>query len=144
MFNLSLLAFQVTLFAVLPRNIARIFFLVYFVFWRAAYDLGLGWVLTKQSKKRWMVKEITRRGWLDGERRPRVRKWIRDQLVGKMGKDYEFDVRFLMFASSITSHYVQELPVEYNTWLLFRQAVDIILVKYADSSFSSARSHPQQ
>ncbi|KAF9032507.1 phosphatidylethanolamine N-methyltransferase [Hymenopellis radicata] len=112
MLNLSLLAAQIVLFAVLPRQIARIFFLCYFAFWRAAYDAGLGWVLTKQSKKRWMVKEITRRGWLDADRRPRVRQWIRDQLVGKMGKDYEFD----------------ELPLEYNTWLLFRQAVDIVLV----------------
>ncbi len=92
MVNLTLLAAQIVLFAVLPRQIARIFFLCYFAFWRAAYDAGLGWVLTKQSKKRWMVKEITRRGWLDADRRPRVRQWIRDQLVGKMGKDYEFDV----------------------------------------------------
>ena len=32
-------------------------------------------------------------GWLDQERRPLVRAWIREQLVGKMGKDYSFDVR---------------------------------------------------
>jgi phosphatidylethanolamine N-methyltransferase len=69
-----------------------VFFLCYFLFWRAAYDAGLGWVLTKQSKKRWIVREVQRRGWLDGERRPLVRKWIREQLVGKMGKDYSFDV----------------------------------------------------
>ncbi|KAG6825189.1 phosphatidylethanolamine N-methyltransferase, partial [Arthromyces matolae] len=31
-----------------------------------------------------------------------------------MGKDYDFD----------------ELPLEYNTWLLFRQAVDVILIKW--------------
>ena len=59
------------------------------------YDLGLGWVLTKQSKKKWIVREVQRLGWLDGDRRPRVRKWIREQLVGKMGKDYEFDVGLL-------------------------------------------------
>ncbi|TFY56065.1 hypothetical protein EVJ58_g7866 [Rhodofomes roseus] len=41
-----------------------------------------------------------------------MRNWIRQQLAGKMGKDYSFD----------------ELPLEYNTWLLFRQLVDIILL----------------
>lgn len=110
--NLALLGSQLVLFYILPRDAARVFFLVYFAFWRAAYDAGLGWVLTKQSKKKWMVKEVQRRGWLDESRRPRVRNWIRAQLVGKMGKDYSFD----------------ELPVEYNTWLLFRQVVDVILI----------------
>lgn len=62
------------------------------MFWRAAYDAGLGWVLTKQSKKKWIVREVQKRGWLDAEKRPRMRSWIRDQLVGKMGKDYSFDV----------------------------------------------------
>jgi phosphatidylethanolamine N-methyltransferase len=69
-----------------------VFFFIYFAFWRGMYDLGLGWVLTKQSKKKWIVREVQRLGWLDGERHPRVRKWIGEQLVGKMGKDYEFDV----------------------------------------------------
>ncbi|KAK0477038.1 phospholipid methyltransferase-domain-containing protein [Armillaria novae-zelandiae] len=110
--NLALLGSQLVLFFVLPRDAARVFFLVYFAFWRAAYDAGLGWVLTKQSKKKWMVKEVQRLGWLDENRCPRVRNWIRAQLVGKMGKDYSFD----------------ELPVEYNTWLLFRQSVDVILI----------------
>lgn len=30
---------------------------------------------------------------------------------------------------------MQELPLEYNTWLLFRQAVDIILLKCVSSPF---------
>lgn len=67
--------------------------MLYFAFWRAAYDAGLGWVLTKQSKKKWIVKEVQRLGWLDEKRRPEVRNWIRKQLAGKMGKDYSFDVR---------------------------------------------------
>ncbi|KAJ7042973.1 phosphatidylethanolamine N-methyltransferase [Mycena alexandri] len=110
--NLALLGLQLVIFAVLPRNLARLFFLFYFAFWRGAYDAGLGWILTKQSKKKWIVREVQKLGWLDPSRRPRVRNWIKAQLVGKMGKDYSFD----------------ELPLEYNTWLLFRQAVDVILL----------------
>ena len=66
--------------------------MIYFAFWRGAYDVGLGWVLTKQSKKKWIVKEMKKLGWLDEQRKPAVRNWIRKQLAGKMGKDYSFDV----------------------------------------------------
>lgn len=90
--NLGLLGLQLAVFFFLPRKISKIFFLLYFAFWRGAYDAGLGWVLTKQSKKKWIVREVQRMGWLDEERRPSVRKWIRAQLAGKMGKDYSFDV----------------------------------------------------
>ncbi|KAI0000764.1 phosphatidylethanolamine N-methyltransferase [Russula compacta] len=110
--NLGLLALQLFLFCTLPRTPRKLFFLLYFAFWRAAYDAGLGYVLTMQSKRRWIVRTVHRLGWLDQKRRPEVRAWIRRQLVGKMGRDYSFD----------------ELPLEYNTWLLFRQAVDIILI----------------
>ncbi|EJF60163.1 phosphatidylethanolamine N-methyltransferase [Dichomitus squalens LYAD-421 SS1] len=110
--NLALLGTQLVLFFTLPRNVSRAFFFLYFAFWRAAYDLGLGWVLTKQSKRKWIVREVQRLGWLDPDRKPEVRRWIKSQLAGKMGKDYSFD----------------ELPLEYNTWLLFRQLVDIILL----------------
>ncbi|KAI0742935.1 phosphatidylethanolamine N-methyltransferase [Daedaleopsis nitida] len=112
LFNLALLGLQLVLFFTLSRNASKIFFLFYFAFWRAAYDFGLGWVLTKQSKRKWIVREVQRLGWLDEKRRPDVRQWIKHQLAGKMGKDYSFD----------------ELPLEYNTWLLFRQLVDIILL----------------
>ena len=97
--NLCLLGLQLFLFFVLPRHIAKPFFLVYFAFWRAAYDLGRGWVLTKQSKRKWIVREVQRLGWLDEERRPAVRNWVRQQLAGKMGKDYSFDVRRLRSTS---------------------------------------------
>ncbi len=92
MLNLGLLGLQIVLFLCISRSASRIFFLVYFAFWRAAYDVGLGWVLTKQSKKKWIVREIQRLGWLDDSRKPAVRNWIRKQLAGKMGKDYSFDV----------------------------------------------------
>jgi len=91
--NLALLGLQVLLFFYLPRRVSKPFFFCYFAFWRAAYDAGLGWVLTKQSKRKWIVREVQRRGWLDQEKRPLVRKWVKKQLVGKMGKDYTFNVR---------------------------------------------------
>jgi phosphatidylethanolamine N-methyltransferase len=92
LFNLFLLGSQIVLFLCLPRSVSQVFFLLYFAFWRAAYDAGLGWVLTKQSKRKWIVKEVQRLGWLDENKRPKMRNWIRSQLAGKMGKDYSFDV----------------------------------------------------
>lgn len=132
--NLALLGLQLVLFAVLPRNVARLFFLFYFAFWRGAYDAGLGWVLTKQSKKKWIVREVQKLGWLDPNRRPAVRNWIKAQLVGKMGRDYSFDVRDFVFKKRNRLNSFQELPLEYNTWLLFRQAVDVILLKFVTLS----------
>ena len=91
--SLTLLGLQLVLFYLLPRGVSKGFFLFYFAFWRAAYNAGLGWVLTKQSKKKWIVKEVQKLGWLDEKRKPAMRRWIRAQLAGKMGKDYSFDVR---------------------------------------------------
>ncbi|EPQ55966.1 hypothetical protein GLOTRDRAFT_76181 [Gloeophyllum trabeum ATCC 11539] len=90
--NLALLGAQLLLFFLLPSYLRKPFFLVYFAFWRLAYDAGLGWVLTRQSKRRWIVKEVQRLGWLDEKRNPKMRDWIRKQLQGKMGQDYSFDV----------------------------------------------------
>ncbi|KAH9068057.1 phosphatidylethanolamine N-methyltransferase [Lactarius deliciosus] len=96
--NLGLLALQLVLFYTMPRTPRKIFFFLYFAFWRAAYDAGLGYVLTKQSKRRWIVRTVQRLGWLDENRRPEARS--SHPLIAPL----------------------QELPLEYNTWLLFRQA----------------------
>ncbi|KZT52138.1 hypothetical protein CALCODRAFT_476321 [Calocera cornea HHB12733] len=125
--TLFTLSAQIILFLVLPRNVSQTLFVLYFTFWRTAYDAGLGWVLTQQSKKKWIVREVKKRGWMDKKRRPQVAAWIQKQLAGKMGKDYDFDT----------------LPIEYNTWLIFRQFVDIILlndfVAYCMFAFSHFR-----
>lgn len=97
--NLLLLALQLVLFCTTSGTLRKVFFFAYFAFWRAAYDAGLGYVLTKQSRRKWIVREVQRMGWLDGKRRPEVREWIRKQLVGKMGSDYSFDVGlFFLFS----------------------------------------------
>jgi len=133
--NLALLSLQILLFFCLPRGASKLFFFCYFVLWRGAYDAGLGWVLTKQSKRKWIVREVQRRGWLDQEKRPLVREWVKNQLAGKMGKDYSFDVRLPTPVDHLHhSKKHQDLPLEYNTWLLFRQVVDVILLKYVTVS----------
>ena len=128
--NLGLLGLQLVLFCVLPRHVAKPFFLVYFAFWRAAYDLGLGWVLTKQSKRKWIVREVQRLGWLDEKRRPAVRNWIRQQLAGKMGKDYSFDVRPALYVTrpSLT------MPHRSSRWSTIRGCSS---ASWWTSSFSS-------
>ena len=101
--NLGLLVIQLILFYTLPRTPRKIFFFLYFAFWRAAYDAGLGYVLTKQNKRRWIVRTVQRLGWLDEDRRPEVRAWIRRRLVGKMGKEYSFDVRSCFISISFSA-----------------------------------------
>ena len=78
--NLVLLGAQVLLFLIWPRAVSRHVFVWSFALWRAAYNAGLGWVLTRQSRCKWIVREVQKRGWLDPDRRPRVRAWIRRQL----------------------------------------------------------------
>jgi phosphatidylethanolamine N-methyltransferase len=76
------------------QTLSKGFFLTYFAFWRTMYDGGLGWILTKQSKKRWIVRWVKGKRWFDEKKNPKMRDWLRRQLEGKMGKDYAFDVRF--------------------------------------------------
>ena len=55
---LGLLLFQVFLYCILTREQAQIFFLVYFAIWRITYNGGLGYILTKQSQTRWIVRFV--------------------------------------------------------------------------------------
>lgn len=106
------LVLQIVLFFTLRGNVRRGFFVVYFAFWRGAYNGGLGYILKAQSEREWIVKTVKRQGWLDAKRRPKVYDWAKHHLVMKMDKDYDFDA----------------LPLEYNVWLLFRSIVDVILL----------------
>ena len=95
------------------------FFLVYFAFWRGAYDFGFAWLLRKQSEKKWIVKNLKQRGWLDvnsttgGEEGRVWAKWWKRELEMKMGEGYKWE----------------DVPPEFNSWLIFRQLVDVVLLK---------------
>ncbi|TKY85486.1 hypothetical protein EX895_005648 [Sporisorium graminicola] len=121
------LSFQILFYFALSRRAAQIFFFLYFAFWRASYNAGLGWILKQQSEKGWIIRQVKQHGWMDAQRRPRVHNWVKQQLVTKMDKDYVFDA----------------MPLDYNVWLMFRSIVDVILlndfVAYSLFAFSCTR-----
>ncbi|KAI8050087.1 phospholipid methyltransferase-domain-containing protein [Thamnidium elegans] len=120
---------EIILFFTLPRQVAQCFFFFLFLFWRLAYNLGLGILLKNQSEKRNIVR-LTKR-LLDEKIHPKLSKWLNVQLSIKMNSDYNFHT----------------MPIEYNTWLLFRQLVDLVLmndfVSYICFALSWFNTRPQ-
>ncbi|TIB94206.1 hypothetical protein E3Q19_00520 [Wallemia mellicola] len=110
--TLTILGLHVFGFFVLPFEVSQKLYLGLFMFWRLAYNVGLGIVLSKQSKHHFIVNWVKKNGFLDANKRPKVRTWVENQIKTKMGPEYKFD----------------ECPVEFNTWIFFRHAVDIILL----------------
>ncbi|TIA93173.1 hypothetical protein E3P99_00314 [Wallemia hederae] len=110
--TLTVLGLQVFGFMVLPLRTSQTLYLYLFLFWRLAYNVGLGWILSKQSKSQYMVNWVKKNGFLDANKRPKVRNWVENQIKTKMGPGYSFD----------------KCPPEFNTWIFFRHAVDIILL----------------
>ncbi|SOV08836.1 related to CHO2 - phosphatidylethanolamine N-methyltransferase [Ustilago sp. UG-2017a] len=121
------LTFQLLLYFILSRRSSQIFFFLYFTFWRASYNAGLGYILKQQSEKGWIIRQVNHHGWLDPTRRPRVHTWVKQQLVTKMDPDYVFEA----------------MPLDYNVWLMFRSIVDVVLlndfVAYSLFAFSCTR-----
>lgn len=110
--TLTILGLHILGFILLPNKISKNLFLILFIFWRLSYNVGLGYLLNLQSKKKFIVNLVNRYGLMDENKRPKVRAWIESQVITKMGKEYKFD----------------QCPVEFNTWIFFRHLVDIILL----------------
>lgn len=81
-------------------------FAMWFLFWRFAYNIGLGVLLSHQSKSRLLtrcIQHITP----DNPLYSIIRKWVR---IG-MPPDYKAD----------------QYPAAFNAWIGFRNLVDIVL-----------------
>lgn len=96
----------------LPITASRPLLIAAFVFWRAAYDAGLGFLLQAQSRHGTLVQWARKYGVFDRKRSPERYEFIRRQLEPKMGSDYNYDTS----------------PIELNTWLLYRRLVDLVLM----------------
>ncbi|KAK6909186.1 hypothetical protein I203_103203 [Kwoniella mangroviensis CBS 8507] len=114
------LLFQPFLFYLLRNHSTTrsIFFLVYFAFWRGSYDFGFAWLLRKQSEKKYILRWLKQKGWLDlnsdvgGEEGRQWAKWWKSELQLKMDDSYRWE----------------DVPQEFNAWLMFRQLVDVVLL----------------
>ncbi|KAJ4210134.1 phosphatidylethanolamine N-methyltransferase [Fusarium falciforme] len=101
----------------LPSAWKRIVFAFVFLFWRASYNIGIGVLLQIQSNhrrlvtwaRRWKLFENPATG---KNPRPWLYNLLKHELETKIEEDYEFE----------------KAPIEYNTWLVFRRVVDLILM----------------
>ncbi|KAL7276229.1 phosphatidylethanolamine N-methyltransferase [Rhizina undulata] len=114
---LSVLAAHIAALFLLPASLRTPVLLVSFLFWRTSYNLGIGYLLQIQSKHRRLTYWARKYGIFDQARHPRVYNLIKQEIETKIADevksgDYVFD----------------KAPIEYNTWLVFRRLVDLILM----------------
>ncbi|KAJ5587084.1 uncharacterized protein N7459_002849 [Penicillium hispanicum] len=114
---LVLLAGHIFFLWVLPARARVPVFAIIYLFWRAAYNGGIGWLLHNQSHHktliRWAEKTNVFVNPATGDNpHPALYNWMKRELETKIPHDYSFD----------------SAPIEYNTWLVFRRLVDLILM----------------
>jgi len=88
-------------FGLLLLPLSAEFFIGWFLFWRLAYNLGLGILLKKQSDTQWLTNTY---------------KNLPESNIFKV-----------LFKRVIKVYKVDEYPAEFNSWVVFRMIVDIVL-----------------
>lgn len=114
---LAIIALHIAAAYALPTGLKRPAFRAIFLFWRTAYNLGIGYLLRVQSDhrrlvtwaKNWKLFENPKNG---DNPRPWLYYLLKRELEAKIPEDYRFE----------------DAPIEYNTWLVFRRLVDLILM----------------
>lgn len=114
---LAILALHIATLYLLPRSFKVPVFAAVFLFWRCSYNVGIGWLLQMQSHQRRLVLWANKTKMFVNPKtgknpRPKLYAFVKRELETKIPKDYNFE----------------EAPIEYNTWLVFRRIVDLILM----------------
>ncbi|KAF3130045.1 phosphatidylethanolamine N-methyltransferase [Orbilia oligospora] len=110
---LGVLAFHISLLFILPQWSLKPVFMFTFLFWRAGYNLGIGLLLQSQSKYKQLTHWAAKYKLFDREAHPVLYDFIKREISTKIpSEDYDFD----------------KAPLEYNTWMVFRRLVDLILM----------------
>ncbi|KAJ6780858.1 hypothetical protein PWT90_00545 [Aphanocladium album] len=114
---IAILALHILAAYMLPAAWKKPVFALVFLFWRSCYNIGIGVLLHIQSNYnrlvswavRWKLFENPQTG---KNPRPWLYNLLKKELEAKIPEDYEFE----------------KAPIEYNTWLVFRRVVDLILM----------------
>lgn len=114
---LTILAVHILVFMGLAPEARIPVFAAIYMFWRASYNGGIGWLLHNQSHHntmvRWAVKSKIFANPATGDNpHPILYRLLKRDMETMIPKDYSFD----------------SVPLEYNTWLVFRRFVDVILM----------------
>ncbi|KAJ2903468.1 phosphatidylethanolamine N-methyltransferase [Zalerion maritima] len=114
---LAILALHILAAWLLPSQLKRPAFGLIFAFWRACYNIGIGYLLNIQSNHKRLVRWAWKFHLFENPEtgknpRPWLYKLLKSELEAKIPEDYKFE----------------EAPIEYNTWLVFRRVVDLILM----------------
>jgi len=117
LFILGVLALHVGLYFSSPTALRTPVLLLVFLFWRTSYNFGLGYLLRVQSKHGQLIFWAKKYAIFDTSKWPTICSSIRSDIESKVQKEV------------INGDYVfHKAPIEYNTWLLFRRLVDLILM----------------
>jgi phosphatidylethanolamine N-methyltransferase len=113
----AILGFHILGLYVLPVSLRVPVFAVVYLTWRAAYNAGIGYLLHVQSNHNRLVVWAKKLKVFGAPKdcanpRPWLYYFIKTELETKIPHNYAFD----------------DAPIEYNTWLVFRRIVDLILM----------------
>lgn len=114
---LAVLGLHILTLYLLPSTLRIPSFAAVFLFWRAGYNVGIGYLLHVQSRHRRLVAWAKKSKIFEdpkggGNPHPILYKVLKREMETKIPEDYKFE----------------EAPIEYNTWLVFRRIVDLILM----------------
>lgn len=108
-----LIANSLVFYSVLDSQLRIRIFVAMYVFWRLSYNFGIGFLLNQQSNRFRLVRISEKLGLFSKDTKSFWARCVQAEVKSQMGPSY-----------SILAH-----PVAFNTWLIFRKVVDLILME---------------